>query len=82
MAFSDETINQAWTRSQGRCECTRTTHDHSLFRCPKQLYISARGREGPGAWEAHHTDNTGGDSLSNCEILCWSCHKKTQSFGG
>jgi hypothetical protein len=24
----------------------------------------------------------GGDSLSNCEILCWSCYKKTQSLGG
>jgi len=81
MAFSDETINLAWARSEGRCECKRTMHDH-FFRCSKLLSISARGREEPGAWEAHHTNSTGGDSLSNCEILCWSCHKKTQSMGG
>ena len=82
MAFSDETIIQAWSRAGTRCECRRITHDHLFYRCPKQLYIENRGREGSGAWEAHHTNGTGGDSLSNCEILCWSCYKKTQSLGG
>jgi hypothetical protein len=53
-----------------------------FYRCPKQLYIENRGMEGSGAWEAHQINSTGGDSLSNCEILCWSCYKKTQSLGG
>ena len=81
MAFSDDVIKQAWARSGGRCECKRITHEHQ-YRCLNLLNISARGKEGLGAWEAHHTNSAGGDSLSNCEILCWSCHKKTQSFGG
>jgi hypothetical protein len=82
MAFSDDVIKQAWNRSGGRCECQRTAHDHSVFRCPRKLTWANRGREGEGAWEAHHVSVAGGDGLSNCQILCWTCHKKTQSFGG
>jgi len=47
-------------------------------RCNKELLWENRGREaGRGAWEAHHRRSEGGDSLSNCEILCWVCHKAT-----
>ena len=28
MAFSEETIKQAWQRSGGKCECRRVGHDH------------------------------------------------------
>jgi len=78
MAFSDETVKQAWQRAGGKCECRRTTHDHSYVRCNKELVWENRGREtGRGAWEAHHISASGGDTLSNCEILCWDCHKKT-----
>ena len=82
MAFSEDTISRAWTRSGRRCECRRSTHNHPYGRCPKNLVFSNRGREGRGAWEAHHTVATGGDGLSNCEILCWECHQNTRSFGG
>ncbi|MCH7783571.1 HNH endonuclease, partial [candidate division KSB1 bacterium] len=25
----------------------------------------------------HHLDPDGEDNMSNCEILCWDCHKQT-----
>jgi len=77
MAFSDDVVAQAWRRSGGKCECTRTGHGHT-GRHNKELSWENRGREsGWGAWEAHHTSSSGGDGLSNCEILCWNCHKQT-----
>ncbi len=81
MAFSESVIDQAWNRSGGRCECGRTSHGHG-FICAKSLIKDNRGREEYGAWEAHHINANGGDILSNCEILCWDCHRKTGSFGG
>jgi len=78
MAFSDEVVAQAWRRAGGKCECRRTTHGHLYMRCNKELVWENRGREeGRGAWEAHHISSTGGDTLSNCEILCWDCHQRT-----
>jgi hypothetical protein len=77
MAFSDSTVRQAWTRAGGRCECTRVTHDHDRVRCNKQLVWENRGREGRGAWEAHSISGRHLDSVSDCQILCWNCHKAT-----
>jgi hypothetical protein len=80
MAFSDETVKQAWERAGGKCECQRTTHGH-VGRCNKTLSWDSRGRESDwGAWEAHHRvsiQSGGSDDLSNCEILCWNCHSRT-----
>ncbi len=81
MGFSNDVVEQAWKRCGGSCECRRAAHDHLYIRCNKQLVWDNRGREGRGAWEAHHKNANGGDSLSNCEILCWDCHKGTESFG-
>lgn len=72
MSFSPDTVNKAWDRAKGKCE-----------RCSKTLVKTNRGREGEGAWETHHRDgDSNNNNLSNCEILCWSCHKKTRNFGG
>ena len=79
--FSEEVVAEAFNRFGSRCECRRISHLHG-YRCPRLLVFQARGRERLGAWEAHHRDSNGDDSLSNCEILCWPCHKATQSFGG
>ena len=81
MVFSDEVIKKAWERAGGRCECTRTTHGH-VGRHNKVLELENQGREGYGAWEAHHISSIGGNGFPNCEILCWDCHKKTRSYGG
>jgi len=80
MVFSEETVKAAWQRAGGRCECTRTTHGH-IGRCNKLLSWENRGREsGRGAWETHHKTSVqsgGYDTFSNCEILCWDCHRQT-----
>lgn len=85
MAFSEETVKQAWQRSGGKCECRRERHEHHYKRCGKDLVFANRGRDsGRGAWEAHHKTNVqsdGSDALSNCEILCWECHSKTLEQG-
>jgi len=78
MAFSEETVRWCFfQRANEMCECKRHNHNHSYVRCGKKLVWEKRGREGPGAWEAHHISATGGDGASNCEILCWECHRKT-----
>lgn len=77
MAFSEEIVSQAWKQAEGKCQCRRTSHSHSYVRCSKDLVWENRGREGRGAWEAHHITVGGPDTLSNCEILCWECHKLT-----
>lgn len=87
MAFSDATVKQAWERAGGRCECQRSRHNHGYTgKCDKLLLWSARGNDNsPYGWEAHHktaVSSGGSDYLSNCEILCIDCHKKTESYGG
>jgi hypothetical protein len=74
--FSKEIIEKAWIRSGGRCECTRTTHDHT-GKCYKMLLKSFRGdRKSEFGWEAHSISGRYLDSLSDCEILCLdSCLK-------
>ncbi len=76
MAFPQSVIDAAWKRSGGRCECGRASHGHGKT-CGKQLVYGNRGREGRGKWEGHHKWADGPDTLSNCEILCWDCHKAT-----
>lgn len=80
-AFSEKTVSDAWERAKGYCECKRERHDHDYKRCNKQLVWANRGRADRGAWEAHHIVADGPDIPSNCEILCWECHKNTGSFG-
>lgn len=82
MAFSQETINQAWQRAGGRCECVLKNCTHH-GRCNKIL-DPRNEREGM-KWHAHHIisqDAGGPDSLFNCQILCIDCHKNTGSYGG
>lgn len=80
MAFSEETVKQAWGRAGGKCECGRLLHLHPNVRCNKALVWGNRGKRGErGCWEAHHrtaVESGGDDSLSNCEILCCECHDK------
>lgn len=82
MSFSDDVVKKAFSRADGKCECKRSRHNHPYGRCGKELVWDNRGRNsGRGAWEAHHINANGDDNLSNCEILCWDCHKETESFG-
>jgi len=75
--FPDSVVEQAWTRSGGKCECVRTTHGHT-GRCNKELYKHRRGeRDSEYCWETHHISASGEGTLSNCEILCCKCHYAT-----
>lgn len=76
MAFPQSVVEEAWKRAGGRCECRRVTHGHAIPH-RKRLSWGNRGRVGWGKWEPHHKWAGGPDSLSNCEILCWDCHRQT-----
>ncbi len=65
MAFTELTKMQALERAGYRCE-----------KCGKKVTIST--------CEAHHKTSVlsgGSDNLSNCQILCIDCHKKTYTYG-
>jgi len=79
MAFPTSIVDQAWNKSGGQCECTRTGHGHS-GRCSRELLKVRRGVESPYGWETHHKTVGCDDTLSNCEVLCLSCHKETQTY--
>lgn len=81
MVFSDATVMMAWAKAQGKCECERNGCGHDGRRCNKQLLLDSQGKESEQGWEAHHINSNGGDTISNCEILCQDCHKNTQSYG-
>ena len=70
--FSNEIIEEAWSRTNGCCE-----------RCGTHLVKKNRGRGcgSRGCWEAHHKNRSKSSCLSNCEILCVNCHIDTKSFG-
>lgn len=81
MSLPGLVVKQAWDRSQWKCECRRKTHGHS-GRCNRPLLWASRGKESSYGWETHHITASGPDTLSNCEILCQDCHKKTRTYGG
>ena len=68
MAFSEITKESALSIAGNRCECTRISHTHT-DRCKTTLTKSTA--------EFHHKTavaSGGSDSLSNCEVLCRTCH--------
>ncbi len=77
MAFPDNKVKVEWEFSGGKCECKITKHGHE-GRCNKELVWDNRGRGGRGCWEAHHLDgDNNNNSITNCAIFCWSCHRLT-----
>ncbi len=82
MAFSEETKNEIFRKSGGRCECKRLhpgmSAPHHGGRCSTTFT-----RHG-GQWEAHHIvaiKSGGNDAASNGEALCLQCHKLTETYG-
>lgn len=76
--FPQSVIDEAWTRAGGKCECRENCHS-AYNRCNKQL--DPNNKESGKQWEAHHINSNGEPVLSNCKILCVSCHEKTGSYG-
>ena len=88
MPFPQAVIEGAFARSDGRCECRRqhpgrvdAPHHGGRYhgeRCPITF-----GRQS-GGFEAYHVtaESVGGiNTIKNCEILCVTCHRLTQSYG-
>lgn len=75
MAFSEELVRTAWSRSAGRCECRRESHGYGE-RCGQSLlWWTMRGRVSAGGWDAFRRTSWGTDVLANCEILCAACQR-------
>lgn len=73
MSFSPATKEAAMKRAGRRCECKRSSHGHPYGRCPTKLTKANT--------EYHHklaVASGGGDGLSNCEVLCRSCHQRVR----
>jgi 5-methylcytosine-specific restriction endonuclease McrA len=68
MAFSESTKELALASAGNQCECARGIHLHG-GRCKTTLTKSVA--------EFHHKTavaSGGSDALSNCEVLCHTCH--------
>ncbi len=77
MAFPEDVVKDAWELVEGKCECTRTSHQHPDLRCNKQLMWEKKGQVGWGGWDACPIDGNGSNgTLSNCEILCFDCRSR------
>ena len=72
----DSVINTAWKRSEGKCECSSTDHDHK-WRCCKVLYLPHRGLDEFGGWELYYKDKSARlNDPNNCEIQCFACYRE------
>jgi len=79
MAFPECVKDDAYKRSGGQCECARqhtgaTDAPHHGGRCPTK--VTRHGAE------YHHlvSEEAGGsDTLSNCQVLCVTCHRLVHS---
>jgi hypothetical protein len=77
MSFPDDVIKDAWELVEGKCECGKPSHQHPDVRCNKHLLWEKQNSFGWGSWKAHPIDGIAAhNTLSNCEILCWSCIEK------
>ena len=77
VSFSDAIKRAAFRRSGGRCECRRASHKHPFGRC-LSFFLTSRSAE---YHHVHADSRGGGGGLSNCEVLCVSCHRRTDSYG-
>ncbi|XUX01182.1 MAG: hypothetical protein TUN42_04130 [Dehalogenimonas sp.] len=76
--FSNAVVQQAWTRSGGRCECANRSHQH-MGRCNRALVWERRtGESKPGAWVAESKSGNFLPNASDCEIACWHCYSLSQ----
>jgi len=76
--YTDETVENAWTRARARCECTRKGHRH-VQGCGAPLVWTLQGKATTlGGWEALRQGDLklgGWEAVNQCEILCWACYR-------
>ena len=71
MAFSQETMDAAYRRAGGKCECTLSTCGHHADR----VRCNASLANGWHAYHKHPVSEGGGDNFTNCLALCSPCHE-------
>ena len=83
MAFSENTVAEAFRFAGGQCQCLLLRCSH-LGRCSKKFKFEDRELSHGQGWRANHkqaVEDGGSDEVGNCEILCVPCHKNIPSFG-
>ena len=73
-AFSPDVVKAAFIRSDGECECVKSSHNHS-GRCNRLMNYHMRGMDLPGGWEAGRINSDRPPEADNCRILCMECFK-------
>jgi hypothetical protein len=82
MAQSDikvATLQAAWRRAGGRCECVQASHGHD-GRCGAELNWGLRGSGMEGGWDAL-TRPGAPEILANITIVCMECKRKGRGVG-
>ena len=78
MAFPEDVVKDAWELVEGKCECTRKSHQHPDVRCNKHMMWESQDKVGWGGWKACPIDgNQAHNTLSNCEIICFECYSRS-----
>lgn len=76
MTFPQTIRDEAYTRSQGRCECVRPHTD--VFGAPHHGGHCTAKFASSDQWHAGYkvATKTGGlDTVANCEVLCMPCQE-------
>jgi hypothetical protein len=71
-----EVFEKIWQRSGGKCECARTSHNHSYIRCNKKLIIESQDKPVAGGWKLYQHFAYGGNDMNAYAVYCWECYQK------
>jgi hypothetical protein len=67
--FDENTLEEAFNRQDGRCGY-----------CGQKLIKNHRDEDKSQAWEGHHLDPYGDDSVDNCVCLGINCNGRNHHF--
>jgi len=74
MSFTADIKDEAFARSQGRCECRRPQHAHKSGRCHHTV-----DRHGAQYHPVEHGESAGVDTVKNCRVLCAHCRVRGEA---
>jgi hypothetical protein len=73
--LSEKTMDEAYRRAGGRCECRRGHHGHRFGRCWRVFFGRTKV-----AFRVIKTEAEGGDDRPhNCEVLCERCADRVRA---
>jgi hypothetical protein len=71
-----EVFEKLWQRSGGKCECTRSSHNHSYIRCNKKLTREMQDKPGIGGWKLYQRYAYSGNDPGAYAVYCTECYRK------